>query len=126
MSDVVGRCGSAKRIRHIAALPHDLMHVIFSKLKFRDKVNAGKVCKQWDQLLKAGTDNPRHWDVDYIVDSLVPSTTSDAAGDLYKAEQSITWVDRYGAMHTQTLLALTDSHKYACEMSQMKTCIAQD
>jgi hypothetical protein len=66
-SALMGAPGSAKRTRHIAVLPDELMHVIFSKLSFHNKIRAGLACKQWDQLLKAGTPAARHWNIDYIV-----------------------------------------------------------
>jgi hypothetical protein len=65
--------GSSKRARHIAAFPDELMHIIFSKVEFQDKKRAGLVCKQWDQLLKAGTAAARHWEIDYTVKRIVES-----------------------------------------------------
>jgi hypothetical protein len=50
-------------------LPDDVMHVVFLKLNFMDKVNTGIVCKQWDQLPRAGTAAARHWVFNYNVDS---------------------------------------------------------
>jgi hypothetical protein len=49
------------------------MHIIFSKLDFKDKIKAGLACKQWDQLLKAGTPAARHWDIDYSVKRIEPN-----------------------------------------------------
>jgi hypothetical protein len=69
----MGRSGSSKRARHIAAFPDEIMDIVFSKLCFHDKIYAGLVCKQWDQLLKAGTAAARHWDVDYRVTRIVQS-----------------------------------------------------
>jgi hypothetical protein len=63
----MGTTGSAKRTRHIAVLPNELMHTIFSKLNFHNKIRAGLTCKQWDQLLKAGTPAARHWDIHYTL-----------------------------------------------------------
>jgi hypothetical protein len=34
-----GRSGSQKRLQHLAPFPHDLLHLIFSKLDFRDKTS---------------------------------------------------------------------------------------
>jgi hypothetical protein len=62
-----------KRIQQCSVLPEDLLHVIFSKLGFKDKISAGLVCKQWDQLLKTGTPATRHWVVRYRLNSLVSS-----------------------------------------------------
>jgi hypothetical protein len=62
-----GESASPKRVPYFPLLPDDLMYVIFFKLDFRDKVNAGLVCKQWDQLLKAGTAPAKHWEVEYRV-----------------------------------------------------------
>jgi hypothetical protein len=70
----MGRYASRKRVRHCPVLPNDLMHNIFSKLDFKDKISAGLVCKQWDRLLKTGTAAARHWVVDYNVDPIVAST----------------------------------------------------
>jgi hypothetical protein len=63
--------GSSKRARHIAAFPDELMHIIFSKVEFQDKIRAGLVCKQWDQLLKSGTPAARHWEIDFTVKRIV-------------------------------------------------------
>jgi hypothetical protein len=71
----MGTSGSSK---HNAILPHDVMHNIFSKLKFEDKISSGLVCKQWDHLLKAGAAAGRHWVVCYNLNRAVskrPSTT---------------------------------------------------
>jgi hypothetical protein len=67
----MGRSGSVKRARHIAALPDELMHIIFYELDFKSKICAGLACKQWDQLLKDGTAAARHWDIDYKVARIV-------------------------------------------------------
>jgi hypothetical protein len=112
MSEVVGKNGSAKRIRHITTFPDDLMHVIFSKLEFLDKIKAGIVCKQWDQLLKAGTDNARHWVVDYNVDTLV--SRLGPTRDPYQAELSVNLIQRYVTVHTQS------------PMCFMQICLAQE
>jgi hypothetical protein len=82
----MGGSGSAKRMRHLENLPDDLMHVIFYRLDFRDKVSAGLVCKHWDQLLKIGSAAGRHWVVDYNVNRLVSKSASlysnnEAAGE---------------------------------------------
>jgi hypothetical protein len=69
----MGTPGSAKRMRHIAGFPDELMHIIFSKLDFRDKIKAGMAWKQWDQLLKAGTPAARHWDINYNVERIEPN-----------------------------------------------------
>lgn len=57
----MGRSGIPKRLRHTALLPQELMHLIFEKLEMKDILNAGLVCKEWDQLLRAGTADARHW-----------------------------------------------------------------
>jgi hypothetical protein len=62
---------SGHGLLHVSDLPHDLVHNIFSKLDFNDKISSGLVCKQWDQLLKAGTFASRHWVVDYDVNTVV-------------------------------------------------------
>jgi hypothetical protein len=67
----MGRPASRKRILLSEVLPDDLLHVIFSKLHFRDKVIAGHVCKHWDQLLKSGTAAARHWVVSYDLDAII-------------------------------------------------------
>jgi hypothetical protein len=53
---------------HILALPHDLLHNILSQLEFEDKINAGLVCKQWDQQLKVRTAAGGHWEVELDID----------------------------------------------------------
>jgi hypothetical protein len=69
----MGRSNSPKRTSYILVLPLDLLHIILSKLNFRDKVNAGLVCKQWEELLTASTPAARHWIVDYNIDRVVNS-----------------------------------------------------
>jgi hypothetical protein len=69
----MSRPASRKRILHVPLLPDELLHTIFSKLDFRDKVIAGQVCKHWDQLLKAGTVAARHWVVEYNFESILDS-----------------------------------------------------
>jgi hypothetical protein len=99
MHEVVGSCRTAKRISQITTFPDDLMHVIFSKLEFRDKINASQVCKLWDQLLKASTDDARHWVVDYNVDTLVSSPAFKATRKLHHSAQSSTLVERCVTVH---------------------------
>lgn len=67
-----------KCLPHLAPeLPDDLMHVIFSKLHHREKVNAGQVCKSWDRLLKDGSAEGKHWGfVCCNVDRGLPSQAS--------------------------------------------------
>ncbi len=75
MVAVMSTSGSTKRTRHVTSFPNDLMHIIFSKLEMtKDKLNAGLACKEWDQLLKAGTPAARHWDIHYAVKRTVPTT----------------------------------------------------
>jgi hypothetical protein len=74
---VMGKYGPLKRMLHIAAFPDELMHIIFSKLEFRDKVNAGLVCKEWDNLLKTCTGAARHWDIKYVVKRIVASPVAE-------------------------------------------------
>jgi hypothetical protein len=123
MSEVVGRYGSAKRIRHIATFPDELMHVIFSKLEFKDRITSGFVCKQWEKMLKAGKDTPRHWVVDYNVDSCVSSRGCRGRTVLYEDKQTIKSFERYVTVHTHPPTGLTDLYKcadlYKCLTSQV-------
>jgi hypothetical protein len=57
----------------ILALPDDVVHAVFLKLNFMEKVNAGLVCKHWEHLLRACTVAARHWVVNYNVDSISSS-----------------------------------------------------
>lgn len=68
---VICRCPSPGRILNILGLPDDVMDITFSKLEFKDKICVGLVCKQWDELLKAGTGALRHWAVYYNLDRCV-------------------------------------------------------
>jgi hypothetical protein len=86
MRALTGRTGSRKHFRHIATLPDDLMHHIFSRLEFRDKVNASQTCKEWDQLLKAGIENARHWVVNYNIDTTVSRSATRTAKRLGPAQ----------------------------------------
>jgi hypothetical protein len=81
----MARSGLAKRTRHIAALPDELMHIVFSKLDFHDKIYAGLACKQWDQLLKDGTAAARHWDIEYEVERIVAIPDDD------KSNRMVPW-----------------------------------
>jgi hypothetical protein len=54
----------------VPLLPDDILHNVFSTLKFRDKINVGMVCKEWDQLLQAGTSGARHWVIEYDMDNV--------------------------------------------------------
>ncbi len=62
---------SSERIVSILRLPHEVLQIIFSKVEFEDKVRAGLVCTDWDQLLKDGTAGAKHWDVQYHVETVV-------------------------------------------------------
>jgi hypothetical protein len=68
--------GPRKRTLHIAAFPDELKHIIFSKLEFKEKLNAGLVCKEWDNLLRTCTGAARHWDIKYLVKRTVATTDS--------------------------------------------------
>ncbi len=48
--------------------------MIFSQLGFKDKLNAGLACKEWDHMVKDGTAAARHWDINYSVKRTVAST----------------------------------------------------
>jgi hypothetical protein len=89
----MGGYGSSKRARYSAVLHDDVLHVIFCKLGFRDKINAGLVCKDWDKLLKAGTSTSRHWDVSYNFDKIVSSNAWAIRG--LAPERLIDGVGRY-------------------------------
>jgi hypothetical protein len=71
MSTVVGTRRPPKRMRNLVAFPDDVMHLIFSKLSFKEKISCGLVCKQLDKLLKAGSAGGRHWVVNYHVNCQV-------------------------------------------------------
>jgi hypothetical protein len=58
----------------VLVVPDDVMHMIFSDLDTRVKVNAGLVCKQWDQLLKVRPAAGRHWIIDFNINSVVART----------------------------------------------------
>jgi hypothetical protein len=57
----MGKRVSLRLNSDVIVLPDDIMHIVFSRLEFRDRVNVGAACKQWEQLLQAGTDVARHW-----------------------------------------------------------------
>jgi hypothetical protein len=92
---VMDRSGSAKRTRHVTLFPDELMHIIFSKLEeTNDKMNAGLACKEWDQLLKAGTPAARHWDIHYTVKRTMPSTEPGKKYKNFTPDQSTASVER--------------------------------
>jgi hypothetical protein len=91
----MGECASAKRLKHLSDLPNDLMHVIFSKLEFLDKVTAGLVCKHWYHLLRAGTTAAKHWVVDYDVDNMVSHLDTLTRAAMRTAEQFTYDMGRY-------------------------------
>jgi hypothetical protein len=63
-----------KRRSYNIILPNDVLRIIFADLSFMDKINSGLVCKQWDQVLRGGTPDARHWVVDFNVDRAVRNT----------------------------------------------------
>jgi hypothetical protein len=69
----MGKRASHRLNSDVIVLPDDIMHIVLSRLEFRDKVNAGAVCKHWEQLLQSGTAVSRHWVVDYNIDRVVSS-----------------------------------------------------
>jgi hypothetical protein len=73
MGKVMESSTPRKRTLHIATFPDELKHIIFSKLDFKEKLNAGLVCKEWGNLLKTCTGAARHWDVGYSVKRTVAS-----------------------------------------------------
>jgi hypothetical protein len=85
----MGTFASAKRTRHVTSFPDDLVHTIFSKLKFEDKLNAGLACKEWNQLLKS-TPAARHWDIDYSVKRIVASTDHEKPNNFTRDKLSAT------------------------------------
>ncbi len=76
-------------------LPDDVIHVIFSKLDFRDNITAGLVCKQWDQLLKSVTAAGKHWVVDYNVDAVEARETSKLSSSEPSVEPLTDSMERY-------------------------------
>jgi hypothetical protein len=92
----MGRSGSPKHLRHIPDLPDDLMHIIFSQLKFRDKIFSGQVCKHWDRLLKENSAAARHWEIAFNIDSLVSCLGNPTTAEGLTAEQSSINLGRYG------------------------------
>jgi hypothetical protein len=90
----MGRSGSAKRVQYHVNLPDDLMHVILSSLDFRDKINAGVVCKQWDRVLKAGSGTARHWVIHFSVNSLVSKSALRTSSRQPAAESLIAATER--------------------------------
>jgi hypothetical protein len=57
----------------IVCFPNDLLYNIFFKLDFRDKINAGLACKEWEQLLQAGNPASRHWEIVYSISGVARS-----------------------------------------------------
>ncbi len=91
----MGRTGIPKRVRDTSVLPHDVLHIIFSKLEFHDKVSCGLVCKQWDALLKIGTATARHWIVDYNVNTILSKTAFATRSKQPFAEKVSPFILRY-------------------------------
>jgi hypothetical protein len=89
--DIIASAGGKA---HILELPYDVMHLIFTKLEFLDKINAGMTCKLWDQLLKASLGDARHWDVDYDVDLFLPSTALTTTDGGHSEDKSDTVIRR--------------------------------
>jgi hypothetical protein len=92
----MSRSASPKRVPPAFALPDDLIHVIFSKLDFPEKVIAGIVCKKWEQLLKTGRAAGKHWVVEYSLDKIVWNTESAVRYMIPKVEEiEMTFIERY-------------------------------
>jgi hypothetical protein len=79
------------------------MHVIFSRLEFKDKISAGQVCRDWGNLLKAGTADARHWNVNYNVDAIVTSAAFEATKSLPPPQQTSNYIERCVNMHTPSV-----------------------
>jgi hypothetical protein len=95
MRAVRGRYGSRDCSLNVLFLPDDLLHIIFAKLKFKDKVSAGLVCKQWEQLLQADNPAARHWVVNYNVDKVVASKAYKTRIQGYFSQQRSLSIPRY-------------------------------
>jgi hypothetical protein len=103
MSAAMGRYARQKRLMDIRVLPDDLMHIIFAKLDFRGKINAGIVCKLWDELLRTNTPAARQWVIDYNVDEIVLRSACMAKlGDAFSQQPSLVIV-RCAAVLTRSL-----------------------
>jgi hypothetical protein len=94
----MGRHALQKRSSDIGVLPDDLMHIIFARLEFRDKISAGMVCKLWDELLRSNTPAARQWVIIYDADKVVSSTACMARlGDWFSQQPGLPIV-RYVAV----------------------------
>jgi hypothetical protein len=62
---------SMKRSSYDILLPDEVLRIIFADLGILYKVNVGLLCMQWDEVLRAGTPDTRHWVVDCNVDHAV-------------------------------------------------------
>jgi hypothetical protein len=95
----------------ITDLPHALLYIIFSKLGFKDKINAGKVCKDWDKLLKAGSPGCRLWDVEYHTDTVLSRPAYRAPENGFVPDDLMIDIVRYG---TVLEFSITLPETYRC------------
>jgi hypothetical protein len=101
---------------YIIVLPDDLMHIIFAKLDMRDKVNAGMVCKQWDQVLRASTPAGRHWVINFNANRAARA----ASGTLDKdssAHHSSVAIGRYGSVPSVSYARIAGL-SFKCELNR--------
>jgi hypothetical protein len=109
----MGSFGLQKRMRDMSLLPDDVLHIIFHKLEFQEKINCGLVCKQWGTLLKSGTAAARHWVVDYNVNTILAKTAYVTRSNRQSAEKGNSFISR-----CVTVL-------YRCQRSECKAYFAQ-
>jgi hypothetical protein len=84
----------------ILKMPDDVMRLVFSKLNFLEKLNAGLTCEQWEHLLSSGTAATRHWIVNYNVDSIVSCKAITARDQERSMEDPTMVIGRYVTLFT--------------------------
>jgi hypothetical protein len=89
----MGSSVSPERVPNALALPNDLINVVFSKLGFKDKINAGLVCKQWDHIFRSGSAAAKHWSVYYNLDNIVSKRASTT---WFRLNSQMTVIERCG------------------------------
>ncbi len=114
------RPGSSKRTKCVEVLPHDVLQIIFSRLEFRDKVRAGLVCKQWDQLLKTGSLPAKHWEVHYNINKIVSRTAYKRRGDIPELADGIL---RYATIYSLAQMGLrVKSCEWTVAVARVTAC----
>jgi hypothetical protein len=81
--------------RTLDDLPSDILLDTLLEIQFKDKINAGKVCKRWNELLRTSPPAPLHWEVDYNVSAILLRRAYMVTDSGHVPEDLVTDIVRY-------------------------------